>query len=48
MLSFSNGIANLRLDETMPLMPLNGDRLTEEDIAALRTWIDEGAIWGAD
>jgi hypothetical protein len=28
-----------------PRMPLNGKPLTDEQIATLRTWIDQGAVW---
>ena len=31
-----------------PAMPLNGNKLTDAQIAAIKTWIDQGAHWDAD
>ena len=31
-----------------PSMPMTGDALTDAELAAVRTWIDEGAHWDAD
>lgn len=35
-------------DEGAPRMPFGGDRLDSEALAALRVWIEEGAVWLAD
>jgi hypothetical protein len=29
----------------LPAMPMEGDRLTAAQIAAVKTWIDQGAVW---
>ena len=31
-----------------PAMPMSGDPLTDAELAAVRTWIEEGAHWDAD
>ena len=31
-----------------PFMPLSGDLLTDAELAAVRTWIDEGAHWDTE
>ena len=31
-----------------PFMPMSGDLLTDAELAAVRTWIDEGAHWDAE
>jgi hypothetical protein len=31
-----------------PAMPLGGNKLTDEQIAAIKNWIDQGAHWDAD
>ncbi len=41
-----NYVAHLEVDMEMP--PIGkGERLTDEQVAALRVWIDQGAVWEA-
>jgi mono/diheme cytochrome c family protein len=38
-------IARVMSQDTDELMPPKGDRLTTEQVALLRAWIDQGAVW---
>src|SRR6266487_989163 len=43
--SASELIARVTSQDPDEVMPSKGDRLTDEQIAALRAWIDQGAVW---